>query len=75
MNLYNNLQGVLALEESGPGRIEPVLVLDVGLLLGLVVRIFADLLVLLSHVFHFVGGHYALGDQLIGVFLQSWIRK
>jgi hypothetical protein len=60
-------QRVLALEESGPGRVEPVLVVDLLLLLSLLKRLFADLLVLVDDNVQFFLVDYALIHQLLRV--------
>jgi hypothetical protein len=62
-----DLEGVLALEEARPGRVEPVLVLDVCLLAGVGVSVLADLLVFVGDVLDLVGGDGALLDQLLSV--------
>lgn len=66
-----HLQGVLALEEAGPGRVQPVLVLDVSLGLGQGEGLLADVLVLGGHGLDLLGGASALGDQLVGVEIQA----
>lgn len=69
-----HLQRVLAFEEPGPRRVQPVLVLDVRLHLRLLHRILADLLVLVAHRLHFLGGDDAFGDELVGVDVQHRLR-
>lgn len=66
-----HLERILPLEESRPGAVQPVLVLDVGLLAGALQRLLADLLVLGLDVLHLFGRHDALFDQLFGVLLQG----
>lgn len=61
---------VFALKEAGPRRVEPIFVLNVSFLLGLVVRVLADLLIFIFDVFNFLSRDYAFGDELISVFLQ-----
>ena len=58
-------------EESGPGRVEPVLVADLSLLLGLDVSLFANLLVLVVDVGDLVFGDDALLDQLRAVLVHA----
>ena len=62
-----HLGGVLALEESGPGRVEPVLVEDLCLLASLLVGLLADLLVFVDNVVDLPLGDDALLDQLLRV--------
>lgn len=43
-------QRVFALEEAGPRRVQPILVLDVGLFAGVAVRLLADFVILLFYI-------------------------
>lgn len=66
-----HLEGVLALEEAGPGRVEPVLVLDVSLGLGQGEGLLADVLVLGGHGLDLLAGDGTFGDQLVGIQIQA----
>lgn len=65
------LQWVLALEEAGPGRVEPVLVLDVGLGLGQSECLLANVLVFSGNRLNLLGGDSALGDQFVGIQVET----
>ncbi len=61
------MERVLALEEAGPGRVQPVLVEGLRLLGRLLVGVLADLLVLVNDGDHLLLRHRSLVDQLLRV--------
>ncbi len=65
------LKGVLALEESRPGRVEPVLVIDLLLLLRLLVGLLTNLFVLVNDLLDLFLGHGAFLDELFRVDVED----
>ena len=57
-----HVQRVLALEETGPGGVQPVLVVGLGLLCRLLEGVLADLLVFVNDRVHLLLGYGALVD-------------
>ena len=67
MKINSDLEGILALKESGPGGIQPVLVEDLGLLGRLLEGLLANLFVFIDDGVNFFFGGGSLLDQLVGI--------
>lgn len=66
-----NFQRILAFEETGPGAVDPILVLYVGFLAGALESLLTDLVVFVFHVFDLLLRYDALLDQLLGILLEK----
>ena len=66
-----HLERILALEETTPRGIKPVLVHRHCCLLGLLVGLLADLVVLVHHCLGLLLGHHTVTDELLAVQVQD----
>lgn len=66
-----HFQRVLALEETGPRAIQPILVLDVRLLFGTLVSFFADFIIFILDIFHFIRRDNPFLNEFVSILVQS----